>query len=215
MSSAVRSVLLAGTLISLGFSASAGVILTDSFDPVSVPWTVESAGAVTWMYDLASCGLPANLTGGAGNAVCANSDASPGAFSTALISPVLDLSGAGAASLSYRAYYANYAGADTLDLDISTDGGSTWSNVLRWNEDHQGGDGSPGELVLVDLTPYLSSQTRLRWNYYDPSDGWDWYVQLDDILVTTGGADAEVPEPGAFGLLAAGLGALLLGRKTR
>ena len=97
---------------------------------------------------------------------------------------------------------------DFLDLDISTDGGATWTNLLSWNEDHHpnGLRTAPGEAVNIDLSAYANmSGLILRWHYYDPtgpatSD--DWYAQIDDVslscvsnaidLVKTVGTDPNV-----------------------
>lgn len=206
--------ILALALACLTPAARAGVILSENFDPVSLPWTVNSSGWVIYGWDLASCGMSLNLTGGTGDAFCANSDlVGPGAFDLFLISPVLNLSGAGSASLTYRANYQNHLGNDTLDLDISTNGGLGWINVLRWKETHQGTFPELGVAVTVDLTPYLSPNFRFRWRYYDlATDAYDWFFQLDDIQVTTG-ATPEIPEPGTAALLTGGLGLLLLRRR--
>lgn len=210
------SALLICALAFLSPFARAGVILSENFDPVSLPWTLVSSGGVIYGWDLGSCGMALNMTGGTGDVFCANSDlGGPGAFDLSLISPVLDLSGAGSASLSYRADYQNSLGQDTLDLDVSTNGGVGWINVLRWQESHGGAYPQWGVAVTVDLTPYLSPNFRFRWRYYDPNYyALAWYFQLDDIQVTTGAAP-EIPEPGTAALLAGGLSWLLLWRRRR
>lgn len=175
------------------------------------PWSSATTGTgAYWSWDLAGCGMSANTTGGTGDAACASSDLWPGAYDTRIISPVLDLSGYGNVVLSYRANYQHYAN-DTLDLDISANGGSTWVTLLRWQEDHEPFGNASGGLVSLDVTPYVSSQTLFRWRYYNLSeDAWDGYVQIDDILVSSLQEPSEVPEPSSLVTAAAGLGVLLL-----
>lgn len=201
--------------LSLPSSTPGAILLYESFDPPTNLWTTTSSGSgAFWSYDLAGCQMSGNYTGGSGEALCANSDSFPGPYDASVISPVLDLSGAGNVVLTYRINYQNYSGQDTLDLDISTDGGSTWLTLLHWQEDHGAFQATPGELVTVNLTPYASPQTRFRWRYYDLSDAWDWYVQIDDVLVQSQQEPAEIPEPASFLMTAAGLGFLLM-RKFR
>ena len=131
----------------------------------------------------------ANYTGGDGTAADVNSDANSGTpYDTELITPVIDPTGAPNLVLSYLANYQDYVagGGDTLALDISTDGGTTWTNILTWDEDHGTLYDTPGELVVLDLTPYLPSPTtpfQLRWHYYTADTApWDWYAQIDDVI---------------------------------
>lgn len=148
-------------------------------------WTVvdnESSGVV-WT-DIAGSGEPGNYTGGGGDAATVSSDAfGPAEFNTELRSNPFDLSMATSASLEYLVNYQNFAALDFLDLDISMDGGSTWTTLLSWNEDHGGFRAPPGEAVTIDLSPYLGmSNLILRWHYYDPNSGdWDWYAQVDNV----------------------------------
>jgi hypothetical protein len=98
------------------------------------------------------------------------------------------------ASLEYIVDYQNFGFLDFLNLDISTDGGSTWKNLLSWNEDHPVGGlyVATGELVSVDLSHYAGeADVKLRWHYFDPnSSDWDWYAQIDDVSL----ACDNVPE---------------------
>ncbi|MGD9101598.1 MAG: choice-of-anchor J domain-containing protein, partial [Anaerolineae bacterium] len=116
-------------------------------------------------------------------------------FDTEMRSTAFDLSGwlpSDELTLNYLANYQNYAGYDYLDLDISADGGYTWTNLLSWNEDHGGLRGLPGEAVSVDLSPYAGlSGLKLRWRYYDPNTGddYDWYAQVDELSLSC------VPQP--------------------
>jgi hypothetical protein len=188
-----------------------GIIFSDSFDPVSNLWSAGAGGAY-WGWNLAGCGIASNYTGGSGDAFCGKSmNAGPGWYYLNLYSPILDLSGAGSATLTYRANFLN-AGNDILDLNVTTNGGLTWTNVLRWQEPHGNFYALPGELVTVDLTPYLSSNFAMMWSYYQTvPHGGEWYLQLDDIQITTpSNGPADVPEPGTAALLSGGLALLLL-----
>ncbi len=106
-------------------------------------------------------------------------------FDAELISPSVSTAGVKNIAVQYNVNYANYANLDFLDLDIQVDGGA-WTNVLSWNEDHGTFRGTPGEFVSASLDSYLTgaSSFRLRWHYYDPNAGdWDWYAQVDDVVI--------------------------------
>jgi ribosomal protein L35AE/L33A len=151
-------------------------------------WSVvDNAGQGVVWGNLATCGEAANYTGGAGDAACVSSDhAGQHEFDTELRSPVFSLVGATSASLDFNASYQNFAGSDFLDIDISTDGGTNWQTLVRWNEDHGAFRATSGESSRIDLSPFLGmSNLRLRWRYYDPNtNDWDWYAQLDNVKLT-------------------------------
>jgi streptogramin lyase len=155
---------------------------------VPAGWTVADAagGGVVW-GNLSACRETVNFTGGSGGAVCVSSDRSgPAEVDTTLVSPVFSLAGATtSASLVFRANYQNFSRFDFLDLDLSTNGGSTWTTLQRWNEDHGLFRQPDGEEVAVDLSAYKGmSNLRLRWRVYDPGTGdFDWYGQLDEVRI--------------------------------
>lgn len=148
----------------------------------------------------------ANYTGGSGNAATSNSDANPGEYDHAIISPKINL-GTGS-ELSYLSNYQNFAFLDFADVDISNDGGATWNTLLSWNEDHGTFFGTPGESVLLDLGAYDNQTVQIRFRHYNPNaDDFDWYWMVDDVSVTA------IPAPGAMALL--GLGGLCAARRRR
>ena len=136
-----------------------------------------------------------NYTGGSGGAACTSSDlAGQAEFDTELRTNPIDLTGYQTVTLAYEANYGNYGFRDFLNLDISSDGGSNWTNLISWNEDHHpnGLRTAPGESVVYDLSAYGGqSGLLLRWHYYDPLAGdWGWYAQVDDIALTCAASDA-------------------------
>ncbi len=159
---------------------------TENFEGAFPPagWSVldnEGTG-VQWVTN-AAAGL-GNFSG-AGNAPSCNSDAFfQTEFDTELITPAIDVTGRENVSLEFTANYLNYQNRDFLDVDITTDGGATWVNMLSWNEIHGTPFSLPGERVSIDLEPYLGGATsiQIRWHYYDPGTlDWDFYAQIDDV----------------------------------
>ncbi|RLF31669.1 MAG: hypothetical protein DRN07_06680, partial [Thermoplasmata archaeon] len=127
-----------------------------------------------------------------GNGYCA--DAGAGAYGSAcegeLITPAFSLVGTTAPTLSYIASY-NYLSGDYADVDISTDGGSTWTNLLHWAEDHDAY--GPGEEVSIDLSPYIGeSNVMIRFHYY--ADSWDWWYEVDAVAIYDGDPPGLVHE---------------------
>jgi hypothetical protein len=145
-------------------------------------WSIiNNGGDCVWQTNTAS-GRD-NYAGGSGMAAAANSfDCLSGArtMNTDLLSPLLDLSMAEEATLSYISAYFDFSGNDYAEVAISTNGGTTWTPLLRWEEDHS--PIGPGEAVTLDLTPYAGSiMTRLRFRY---EGVWDWWWMIDQVRVT-------------------------------
>jgi hypothetical protein len=150
-------------------------------------WSVidNEGNGVVWTT-IAGAGESGNFTGGTGDAATASSDnAGAVQYDTEMRTTAIDLSSwlpTDDLKLNYLANYQNFAFRDFLNLDISSDGGVTWTTLLSWNEDHGSFRGTPGEEVSIDLSSYAGmSGLMLRWHYFDPttSDN-DWYAQIDD-----------------------------------
>ena len=200
-----------------------GNVLSESFD-AGIPgtWTVldNAGGGPTWT-DLAGCGESDNFTDGAGDTACVSSDLfGPAEFDTELRTPVLDLSTfAAPAALTFNTNYQNYAAADFFEVDVSTNGAAgPWTNLLRWNEDHGSDQATPGEAVNLDIAPYVGmANVMFRFHYFDPNaDDWDWYVQVDQVVVaataaTVGPLVPNQPVPVASATTLAALGLFIAG----
>jgi uncharacterized repeat protein (TIGR01451 family) len=183
-------------------------ILFEDFEGVfTSTWTIADnamAGGAVWS-NVAGSGETGNWTGGTGDAASASSDQNLGAFDTELWSPAFDLPAGGFARVDYLANFQDLSGVDFLDLDISTDGGSSWTNLLRWNEDH-GVFRSSGEEVSVDLSAYTGmTGLILRWHYYSTTGTWQWYAQVDDVEVVHQPADFFTYDAGSNSVLYDGL----------
>jgi N-acetylneuraminic acid mutarotase len=168
---------------------------TQTFDGTSAPtgWTVQSAGTDTWEFNdpkLTAIGYrQGNHTGGSGgfavtgtgNGTIANPD------DMSLISPVADLSGAANPVVSFDTDYRGFV--SKADVDVTTDGGTTWKNVWQ-----QGPHDLPGP-AHVDLPlPTLSHQpaVQVRFHYTGQISFW-W--QVDNVFL--GGRTCD-PAPGGL-----------------
>ena len=121
-----------------------------------------------------------------GDAACASSDNQGGGnYDTQLRTPPIDLAGLGLPTLTYKANYQNNT-LDFLDVDVSINGGATWTTVQSWNEDHGSSRALPGEDVTLDLWQFAGEEIIVRWRYYDPSGSSvdDLYVQIDDVAIS-------------------------------
>jgi len=149
-----------------------------SFPPSG--WTVvdnEGSGVV---WDSCSNWGDGNYTGSSGDCADLNSDTAGSGieFDSELWSPVIDVATIPTTTLRYLANYQNLSGSDFLDLDVSTDGGSTWTTVLSWNEDHGGFFSPPGEQVVLDRAardhrpePLAPERLETALGVLDPLDG--------------------------------------------
>jgi len=125
---------------------------------------------------------------GTGYAADADADACGSAMDASLWTPAFNLAAATSATLDFRAYY-NFLGGDFFDVDVSTNGGSSWTNELHWDVDHMT---TGGEAVSIPLDDYLGNASVIvRFRYV--ADSWDWYAIVDDVVIT-----ADIPTPVEF-----------------
>jgi subtilase family serine protease/N-acetylneuraminic acid mutarotase len=164
-------------------------------------WTtvdgISGGGALEWKLNTDwhnISGTPDdNWTGGTGTAADANSGdlgfGNGGAYDTSLVTPALPVSTLPADPiLMYKADFGNpisYGAQGNLDLDISTDGGASWTTVTHWDDQHGGLYALPGETVHMRIGSYLpaSGSAKLRWRYYDLTGNLDYYAQVDDVVI--------------------------------
>ncbi|WP_238705728.1 cell wall-binding repeat-containing protein [Serinicoccus chungangensis] len=165
------------TCVANGYAASS-TGLTESFDALELPtgWAVEDnlGEGQVWTFD--DPGGIGNLTGGEGGFADVNSDfyGPGGSQDTSLVSPVVDLTGQTTPVVAFDHFYVELG--DTADLDVSIDGGDTWTTVKTYT----------GEQIEVRDTVPLpmaagQSQVQVRWHFYDAS--WTLWWQVDDVLL--------------------------------
>lgn len=152
------------------------------FDPhFPADWLDEGSGGSGWLRSGgAGCGT-ANGTGGAGESACVVRGSPPFPVNASLVSPWFSLRGQTAATLTYRAAYADAAGsADRLDLEVRT-ATLSWTPLLSWTQSH----GVPGgELVNVDLSALASeARVQLRWRYSVQEGGAGFGAQVDEVRI--------------------------------
>ncbi|MCG6963655.1 MAG: carboxypeptidase-like regulatory domain-containing protein, partial [Acidobacteria bacterium] len=161
-----------------------------SFPPPG--WTVVNHGGACDWNTTAYYGR----TNYAGTGIAADADSdmcgSGTTMNTSLYTPVMDLTGVASPTLDYLASY-NYLGSDYLDVNISSDGGATWTNLLHWNSDHAAY--GPGEAVSLDVSAYATAATQVEFHFYAP--GWDWWAEIDDLTIGTPYTEC-IAAPGAL-----------------
>ena len=161
-------------------SRAQSIVLSESFTTWPPPgWSVAGAGCGAWGWpDLAA--YP-NYTGGSGAYAGVDSADCEGAIDTGLITPVFSLpANATASTLRFKHdFFAGTFGGDAATLDISSDGGGSWTQLAAFGADSRRG---PLEQE-VDLSNYAgSSNLELRFRFVGAGGHWWW--QLDDVEVS-------------------------------
>ncbi len=164
-------------------------LMSESFDGGELPegWeSIDNTGEGSWaiVSDFAPCNeVPGNPTGGSGAFALINSDcAGFVSLDTELRTASIDLSEWGGAILSFHQDYFNLF--DTADVDVSTDGGKGWTNVLRQTASDRG----PTSIQTVLPNVAGQADVRLRFHYYNANFAWWWAV--DDVVVSGASCNA-------------------------
>ncbi|MBT8053089.1 MAG: S8 family serine peptidase [Xanthomonadales bacterium] len=166
-------------IISVEAPPPAGVFLIEEDFTGGMPagWSVDTTEGVSWTVNSPVEDDPRldNLTGGAGNFAMVNNNFS-NQTETSLVSPVLDLSAIDDAVLRFSSGYG-YDEAESINVDVSNDGGENWSNVWIF----QGFNPLPSRYV-VDLST-ISGETNARLRFrFDSNGGLSGdFWQVDDI----------------------------------
>ncbi|NOZ78758.1 MAG: hypothetical protein GXP48_06175 [Acidobacteria bacterium] len=206
-----RTVLLppAGTTVSFSFVAdhpactapgftAPSLALNENFNGSSFPpagWTVtdDSGGSGAGVWESTATTGRTNSTGGTGYAADADSDWAYGGMNTTLYSPVVDVSSLSNVTVEFKYDFNYYTSGDEAKVDISGDGGATWTNLADWTADTSG-------TFSQDVTSIVGGSTQVQLRFIYNAPGWDWYFLVDDVKLY----DPTAPCSPVSGAMAAG-----------
>lgn len=184
-----------------GYSPSYQGLPLQTFDSASVPagWSVQNASYMTnpgWVFDNPTGA--ANQTGGTGNfAVTSLAGMVNDAMDSFLVTPVVNLTGVKTPVISFDSYMP----ADTLasnynvitNVGLSTDGGTTWTNVAS-NISYPFGLTPNGPLTISIPQAAGQSSVQVRFEFDVPAGAVvpaDAMWELDDVYVGSAACAAQ------------------------
>jgi trimeric autotransporter adhesin len=182
------------------------VALTENFDSNPATWTVadKSTRSATrpaatlrfqrppTPYTYSGTGGPTAYSVNGSRFIIATADTggNGSVIRTRLISPSFSLAGYTTASLTFQQYFVYGAAGDSANVDVSTDGGATWTlNVLQQNSATVGTATTPNN-ASVNLNTYVG-QTNMRIRFRFKS-AWQYFWALDNIQVAGNFPEAAV-----------------------
>jgi hypothetical protein len=151
-------------------------------------WDIINNGGICIWESNSTTGTQ-NYTESTGYCADANSDwcGDDTAMDTELRTPVLNFTELTRTRLLFVSSYNNFSESGYAHVDISTNGGDTWENLLKWQEDHY--MNTQSETVSINLKQYVGfSDVVIRFHYYAP-DGLGWW-QIDDVIIQSGSNNA-------------------------
>ncbi len=186
----------APTCTAPGYGAGAfvgGLALSESFDGGTVPpaWSVNTISGLGW--DVYSGGDPCgqfdgNRTGGSGPYALVTSSCVFDTIDSALVTRPVDLSGRTSAAIQWANDFIDLDSGTSGTVDVSVDGGATWTNIWQAPGDLPG----PGTQI-ADLSFAAGRPDVLARFHYQGT--WAWWWQVDDVSV---GSFACTPIPGGL-----------------
>ena len=174
---------------------------SEGFEIDNGGWTQDGGDNFDWTRD--SAGTPSSNTGpstGNGSTWYMYTESSSPNYPSRtanLESPCFDLTSASSAQFSF--YYHMYGAAmGTLNVDLSTDNGSTYpTNLWSISGQQQGSNGAAYILVNIDLTPHVGQTIKIRFATTTGSN-YTGDMAIDDIGLTA--VTTPMPEINITGL---------------
>jgi len=155
-------------------------------------WSLNKVTGIDWTFQTPIPGDSRldNLAGGSGIFAMVDANYSNPAV-TSLQMPTFDLSTTTAVVLRFKSYL-HFDESENINVDVSTDGGSGWTNVWRF----QGFNPFP-TLYTLDLSGVAAGQAslsiRFHYNNYGAPMGNIW--QVDDVELEVFGGGAPPGDP--------------------
>jgi N-acetylneuraminic acid mutarotase len=154
---------------------------TQRFNGTTVPphWAVVNNNGTTLGWEFDNPGGIGNETGGSGGfAIAAAGYPNRVAMDTSLETPVVNMAGYQSPVVQFDTDLPGVPGR-VADVDVSTDGGATWTTV--WQQ--VGTPGIPGPSTQIISLPQAAGQARVRvrFHYTDSSGGEHW--SLDNVFL--------------------------------
>ena len=169
-----------------------GLVIDEDFSGgLPAGWSVQTSYGVSWTINEPVPGHARldNLTGGSGKFAIVYNNWVNNSL-TSLRTHVLDLTSNNAAVLRFNSYYPMLDTLESLNVDASTNGGTSWQNVWQWT-----GFNPFPTLYTIDLSGTIAGQPnvmlRFRWDSGVLGGGDTW--QVDNVQLEVFGGE---PPPG-------------------
>ncbi len=172
--------------------------VTGSPGTLPAGWTTSSTPASsTYRWELDAGGTPSSLTGpnidhtlgtAAGKYVFTEASSGVGNDVTELISPCFNLTGLTNPGIEFW-YHMAGAGMGPMNIDVSTNNGTTWTNLHTFTGPQQLAQNDPWLKKQISLTAYIGQTVKIRFkgtkNASPPTGGFDFEgdMAVDDFKV--------------------------------
>lgn len=182
-------------LVASGGIVSGVTILSENFNGATNPWTVVNNGGNplgVWTLRPDGYNEPLGIIHSNDSSQFYHADTDTGSIAgvlvgnTFLTSPSFSTVGYTQASLSFYHVY-NFFSGDTGTVQISTNGGTTWTNLVVYSSDV--GTYTNWQNAIIPLNAYLGQPDVMIRFWYNANFDWSWSV--DNVLVS-GSASSSV-----------------------
>ena len=129
----------------------------------------------------------------AGNVIAADADEAGSGTTTDTtleLAVPLDFSGCTTATIEFDNDFNAIATDDYCYVDVSSDGGTTWDNVLTF-----AGVDVRNTHEVIDITAYAAGQASVLVRFVSVQPGWDWWWAIDNVHIHgNGGGTGDLYE---------------------